>query len=148
MASRYARQISTTLASRLAEMSEERPEKKLDLSDEIDVARLMLEKALQKWDQVQQMEDASIDLRVLAQGALRAAIENVSDVATRQATIIARLQSVLTGRQIGYFVAQIGSLIDKVVQDPDQRALIHEGLASLELLPNNVDSNVIIRADD
>jgi hypothetical protein len=141
---RYSRAVSTPLAERLKELSEEGPAR-LDLGDEVDLSRVLTERTLKMYDLVvvqgatnKEGEPATPEQKALAISALRTALDSTAALVEKMARINNSTKDKVTIEQIAFVVAQIGKALEAEIQDEELRARILERIKNIDI-PNDVN---------
>lgn len=115
MAGRYTRGVSTTLKQRLEELSAESVQERVSLAEEIDVARLLAERAVKIYDAVVLAEDstASPEIKANASSVVQSSLDAVAKLVEKFARVDALMKDKIPAHQIDFILLQVGQALDK-----------------------------------
>lgn len=151
--SRYAKSVSKSLAERLKQLSEESPDERASLADEVDVSRMLAERAMRVFDAVvvQEKENSqgvkpTPEQKALAIQAVRSAMDSTADLVSKMARVSALTSDKVTFDQIAFVVAQFGQILEAEIKDPELRAKLQKRIDNINI-PENVQLNPRVGLD-
>lgn len=125
MAAMYARAAGPTLKSKLEELSRLSPDERHALGDEVDMARVMAERAVSMYDAAHFAEqgEGSPELRSKAHAVLRDALRFVSQLVDKAARVRAVNVGTVDWEQVDYFVDAITRILEEELADAGHQVL-------------------------
>lgn len=110
---RYSKGLSQTLGARLQELADEKPQARHSLEDEIDVARVLAERALKTFDQVcvEQADSTSPTAKGLATQLARDSMTHVADVVLKAAKVRAVSREVVDLEMLDYLTKEVEKVL-------------------------------------
>lgn len=137
---RYANKVSEPLKKRLEALASEGPDERASLAEEVDLSRIMLERAVLIYDRVvvnptKNAEGREPDevLKGSATGILQEALATTASMVEKMAKITALSKDKVTIEQIDFVVAQISQIIEAEVENEIIRDRILKKLQELEI---------------
>ena len=115
----YARGVSVELGKKLEELNES-GEERADLSQEVDMARLLALDALKVYDTVSLKEDASPKAKGIASTMLRDAINNVAALVTTMTKVDVINGSAIPMEHVNKIIYEVTRIIEEEVAEVDK----------------------------
>lgn len=116
----YVSRASKRLQEALQEFSEAESER-FSLEAEIDLARLLTERAVRLFDEAHYGEhaaDVKDELKVASRAALMSNLKNVMECVEKAAKVMALTRGMYTPQQVQQLVVQVTRVIEQHVSDP------------------------------
>lgn len=119
----YSRIAGPILREKLEALAALPPDERHCLGEEVDLARVMAEKALRLWEAAHtngNEEKASPETKALANKALRDALSFVSDLVVKASKVRSTNESTVDVEQLDYIVKQVTHVIEEEIADHDR----------------------------
>ncbi len=149
----YSSRVSKTLKALLDEAAGSHAAERMDLAEEVDLARATAERALKIFDKVCLDPETSAndkitdELRIHAQSNLRDALKFVSDMVGSYGKMACLSKDILNAIQVDYLVIQLTVILqEELGEDSDELPRILERLQDLKAPDKSeVKNNVTIQ---
>jgi len=145
--SHYRKNAGPKLKKVLEELAEESSDDRIQLDDEIDLARAASTRAMRLWEMacIDKAADTSDKVKVMATASLRTAVGHVAALCSQQAKITAASQATMDVEGAGWLVVQVTKAInDELREDyPSLADRLVKRLDSIQL-PSSTTKVVLV----
>lgn len=123
----YSKNAGTKLAAKLEEIAAMGPDERHSLAEEIDISRLLAERALLIFEKTvidpPPGTEVPTELKARASETLRDRLQDVSDMVAKASAVRAKLESVVGVEDIGYVVHQVKKILQEELDEVQCRAV-------------------------
>lgn len=116
-ARRYARNAGPEMARAIERLASETPDQRYTTADEVDLARMLADKALQQYADACATGDDSD--RTIATGLLQSTLTHVSKMVHRAVLVRSKVKGVVDSETLEWIAMQISTIIDQEVRATD-----------------------------
>ena len=143
----YTKRASIPLKALLDEVAKKSPSERMSLADEIDVARIICDRAIKTFDKVFFNEDPNKEISDKSKlGTMRLvqdSLEHVSRLVAQHAKVLALSDATLNTEQCGYMIDQIVKILDDHLVDQEEiYKLIVQDLNKMKLPEKKVNITI------
>lgn len=122
MGQHYSRHAGAKLKTILQQLQEDRPDERLSLEDEVDLARATTLRSIKLWEAAEESDND--EARGLATALVRDSINHVSNVVKNAAQVSALTKQTIKVGDVGYVIAQVTRILEDELGGSDAGKLV------------------------